>query len=258
MGNKKQFFVLVSVLLLISMTFLFEENLTRSESNQDPEDTLQYIKETMREVKVDPEQVHIYGRNHQHNFVSYNEVMIYMEQWKATNERVEWTFSETADYQKWVGTFQNPTASYNEKLSIYVMPSSSSKDGYDAYTIYEAAFKAKADWQSTYSELFEPSSTIAKFEKNDLFMNVQGTVTEHEVEIKQWGRSIVEAYSAEVVEQLEEETFVSLSAYTPLLDQQMETNGKEMNLQVALRTIQTGMGEETTVTIGTPLITTEY
>ncbi|MCD8502193.1 MAG: YwmB family TATA-box binding protein [Bacillaceae bacterium] len=51
-------------------------------------------------------------------------------------------------------------------------------------------------------------------------------------------------------------TFISLSAYTELWDTYIITNQKKMNLQVALR--NTGMGGETTITIGTPIITVEY
>jgi hypothetical protein len=68
---------------------------------------------------------------------------------------------------------------------------------------------------------------------------------------------LVESFSAVPVEELKEETFVSLSAYTEQWEQAIYTGqNQKMNLQVALRS--EGFDGETTVTVGTPIITSEY
>ena len=67
----------------------------------------------------------------------------------------------------------------------------------------------------------------------------------------------MDALDAEEVEALTEETFVSVSAYTTVWKQQLNTGNKTMNVQIALRSDE-ALGEGTTVTIGTPIITTEY
>ncbi|MDN4524822.1 YwmB family TATA-box binding protein [Fictibacillus fluitans] len=67
---------------------------------------------------------------------------------------------------------------------------------------------------------------------------------------------IMTTFSAVPVEQLKEETFVSISAYTKQWDEKINTAHKAMNLQIAIR--NQGMGGQTAVTIGTPIITSEY
>lgn len=77
------------------------------------------------------------------------------------------------------------------------------------------------------------------------------------VDLYSQANELVRAFSGVSVEELKEETFVSLSAYTELWEQAIYTGHQhKMNLQVALRT--EGLGSKTTVTIGTPIITSEY
>ena len=67
----------------------------------------------------------------------------------------------------------------------------------------------------------------------------------------------VSSLGAVEIESFKEETFVSVSAYNDEWVDDIRTKDKKMNVQVALRQ---GMrlGSETTVTIGTPIITIEY
>ncbi|MDQ0207028.1 YwmB family TATA-box binding protein [Alkalicoccobacillus murimartini] len=67
----------------------------------------------------------------------------------------------------------------------------------------------------------------------------------------------MDVLNATEVEALTEETFVSVSAYTNVWKDQLNTGGKPMNVQIALRS-DSALGDGTTVTIGTPIITTEY
>lgn len=69
-------------------------------------------------------------------------------------------------------------------------------------------------------------------------------------------RDLLHLFHADPVEGVREKTFVSLSAYTDDWEASIPTNNKRMNLQVALRLAPDGNGA--TVTIGTPIITSEY
>ncbi|MCD8509306.1 MAG: YwmB family TATA-box binding protein [Bacillus sp. (in: Bacteria)] len=256
MGKNWQF-ILILAGLLLSFTLLFEENKTRSEDNvQLPQHTLQIIEEELNPLDIRLNNYNLYGRNHQDKIPSYDEVMEYLEFWKQTNDRVEWTFQETEEREAWIGTYTDPTETYTERLAIYV---NQQGDFYSAYTIYEVSFLPVKDWKNLFSELFADTSTISLLYAEDVFVRVEGTVEGNEADnVKQWGNTIVNALSGKVVEGISEETFVSLSAHTNLWGQEINSNGQQMNLQVALRNISHGLGEETTVTIGTPLITTEY
>lgn len=67
--------------------------------------------------------------------------------------------------------------------------------------------------------------------------------------------SIVNNISAKKSEKLEEKNFLSISVYTPLIKDNLPLeHGKKMNLQVAMRNLE----NKTTLTIGTPIIITEY
>lgn len=58
------------------------------------------------------------------------------------------------------------------------------------------------------------------------------------------------------MESLNEQRFVSISGFTNDWDHSIKTKNGKMNIQISLRSA--GMGERTTVTVGTPIITTEY
>ncbi|MDQ0257214.1 hypothetical protein J2S74_004672 [Evansella vedderi] len=259
MGKKWQL-ITVTLALLLSFTLLFEESKTRSENNdtQLPKETLQIIEEELTGLDIRLNNYHIYGRNHQDGIPSYDKVMDYLNYWKQTNDRVEWTFQETKGREKWIGTYNDPTSSYTEKMTVFITPSNNGKQ-YSAYTIYEVSFLPIEKWHDSFSELFDSTSTLAHLNSDDVFLRVEGSVKGNDAaNVDQWGNMIMDVFSADIVEGITEETFVSLSAHTDLWGQEIDSNGQKMNLQVALRAIQDGLGEETTVTIGTPLITTEY
>ncbi|UYZ21860.1 YwmB family TATA-box binding protein [Mesobacillus jeotgali] len=67
---------------------------------------------------------------------------------------------------------------------------------------------------------------------------------------------LLKAFKAEEVEGLEEETFISTSAVSPLFDKSL-SNEHEMNMQLGLRKTER-LGAKTTLVVGTPIITIEY
>jgi len=67
---------------------------------------------------------------------------------------------------------------------------------------------------------------------------------------------LLKAFKAEEVEGLEEESFISTSAVSPLFDKSL-SNEHEMNMQLGLRKTER-LGAKTTLVVGTPIITIEY
>lgn len=67
---------------------------------------------------------------------------------------------------------------------------------------------------------------------------------------------ILAELNGKIVESLTEETIQSTSAYSPLLHTMIRTNHQPMNVQVATHYSQ--YRNRTTITVGTPIITTEY
>jgi hypothetical protein len=67
---------------------------------------------------------------------------------------------------------------------------------------------------------------------------------------------LLKAFGAREIEKLEESSFVSATAYTPLFSGSIKGRSEAMNLQVGLR--EEGLGGKTTLVVGTPIITIEY
>lgn len=140
-----------------------------------------------------------------------------------------------------------------EQINLFAYPR---KDGIVTYIIYE--LKGSSWNQKKWTEF----STTLKSRLDILFQQngkifacatgfYSGTM---DVAISKKTNEILSRFHAKVIEQVGEKTFESVSAYTNEWKDSIMTNGRKMNLQVGLRTIKNG----TTVTIGTPIITTEY
>ncbi|MCT2535099.1 YwmB family TATA-box binding protein [Aquibacillus koreensis] len=67
--------------------------------------------------------------------------------------------------------------------------------------------------------------------------------------------TLTEKLQVQTLDYLQEEDFVVLSGYTPRWQTVLPASDASMNVQLAFRE---GLGGKTTITIGTPIITTEY
>lgn len=67
---------------------------------------------------------------------------------------------------------------------------------------------------------------------------------------------ILAVFQATEIESLKEESFISVSSYSTKFQTSVETNGKEMNLQLGMR--KNEVNANTTIVVGTPIITVEY
>lgn len=94
-------------------------------------------------------------------------------------------------------------------------------------------------------------------EKPRFFTCVTGKFSDTmKIVLRDEAMNIMQLFNANFVESLEEESFVSLSAYTDQWDARISTKDQSMNLQIALRNERTN--EPTHVLIGTPILITEY
>ena len=69
-------------------------------------------------------------------------------------------------------------------------------------------------------------------------------------------KAILKAFQANELEKIEENSFVSATAYSPLFKESIVGSSGAMNLQVGIR--EEGLGGKTTIVVGTPIITIEY
>ncbi|HET7521784.1 MAG TPA: YwmB family TATA-box binding protein [Bacillales bacterium] len=181
----------------------------------------------------------------------------WVENLKHDLPRFQWTpiKKNNGEWLKITGVHTDKPTGVEERLTLLAYRS----DGqWDTYTIYEAGSDS---WDPTIWKRF--SSTFYEkihryFPGNaTIFTCVTGRLNaKMDFVLYDRAQKLLRSFAAEPVEQLKEKTFVSLSAYTEQWKQSIQTKNHPMNLQVALRSL--GTGSAATVTIGTPIITTEY
>ena len=99
------------------------------------------------------------------------------------------------------------------------------------------------------NDIFHGKSTIFSCVYGDFGDKMNKSVSEH---VKQ----LLKAFQAQEIESLQEDSFISTTAYTPLFGETIQTMTDEMNLQLGVR--KQGLGAKTTIVVGTPIITVEY
>ncbi|HEX7065718.1 MAG TPA: YwmB family TATA-box binding protein [Bacillales bacterium] len=163
----------------------------------------------------------------------------------------------TKDYEgnlKITGVHTDNRTTVNERITILAYPQNNK---WGTYIIYEVGSDHwnLDNWQRFSSVFFERIDNFFK-ENPTIFTCVNGKVNaKMNLVLQKRAQKLLKAFSAVPVEKLKEKTFISVSAYTDQWKQSIQTRNHRMNLQVALRTEG---GSAATVTIGTPIITTEY
>lgn len=140
-----------------------------------------------------------------------------------------------------------------ETITLFAYPH---KQSYKTYLIYEVQGKSWSNekWASLSPKIMSQLEEIIHF-NGKIFACASGIADDRmELVMSKRAQDILNHFSAGIVEKVKEKTFVSISAYTKKWNNSIKTNGHLMNLQVGIRQVN-GV---TTVTLGTPIITTEY
>ncbi|WP_161524823.1 YwmB family TATA-box binding protein [Alteribacter lacisalsi] len=224
-----------------------------------PLQTIQQINNKMTENKIRTNRWHIYSRSEGTETLSRKEMDSFTESYMDELDMFTWSKAGQEHGNKvWEGKRTDIHSNVTERMvltSIRV-----AKNEYRAYHAYDASMlPISPDGKSAFSLLFDTQQSPEWMKHSEFFVRAEGIGTgDKAASLETWGQEIADTFTATVTEHLNEPTFVSLSANTPLWDGGFETDGGPMNLQIALRAAQDGMGGKTTVTIGTPIITAEY
>ncbi|UZJ79208.1 YwmB family TATA-box binding protein [Fictibacillus sp. KU28468] len=167
----------------------------------------------------------------------------------------KWNNMNAQEHLKITGVRYSQAGSIKERLTLVGYPQ---KEKLATYLVY--AVKGKG-WNKNQFQHFARSfqSRVATYfeGKTSTFSCITGVHSDTmDVGLNKQALELMTTFSAVPVEELKEETFVSISAYTKHWDEKINTAHKAMNLQIAIR--NQGMGGQTAVTIGTPIITSEY
>jgi hypothetical protein len=166
-----------------------------------------------------------------------------------------WSWEETAEGQQESLTATSVSSGYTEKIKI----TSSGKSGHlHTHVLYEVRGHSwdkrsesflNEEWQNRLFDIFRGNSTTFSCIKGEINGKIGSS-------LPNYMNGLLEAFNAEQIEALQEDTFISTSAYSPLFSGKLNKD-HGMNLQLGLRKPD-GMGGKTTIVVGTPIITIEY
>jgi hypothetical protein len=161
----------------------------------------------------------------------------------------DWSWQVTEDGSATATSVSND---YVEKIQI------TSADQLHTYVMYEVKGKSwntesedfyEKDWQNRLVDIFQGSATTFSCVKGEFSDKIDKS-------LPTFMNGLLKAFNAEKVEALEEDHFLSTSAYSPKFSGLLSED-HEMNLQLGLRK-PNGLGGNTTLVVGTPIITIEY
>ncbi len=176
-----------------------------------------------------------------------NDLKNQIEQFMSNHDSYNWknVLEEENSHYVWQGQKENEQGiTESIKLKAY-----KSGGKYEIAITNEARGTKLTEGQINWiSQTFEDSKT---------FYSITGVMSSKQNKLGDVAAKIVEDAQAKAVEHLQEEKFVSVSAYSDTFESELMTAKQEkINLQIGLRAnIE---NDEIDVTIGTPIITTEY
>ncbi|MFO1444319.1 YwmB family TATA-box binding protein [Bacillus sp. Bva_UNVM-123] len=165
----------------------------------------------------------------------------------------KWTQKTFKNHQETMAIFKDGTKT--EKIKI------STPKNHDAktYIIYEVVGqgwneqienKLAQEMENRFSAIFRGKPTIFSCIKGE-FNDKMNKTLPNKME------KILAAFQATEIESLKENSFMSVSSYSTKFQKTIETkDGKYMNLQLGMR--KAGDDANTTLVVGTPIITVEY
>jgi hypothetical protein len=241
-----------AVILFIMMTIVFGFYHQGKGNEKAVGTEIEMIAEVMNERNIEIKEWSIYVRQQYTAVESYTEFNQFVNGVMKKAGQFEWNFSQN-DKEHWNASGTLSSDNYTQKINLFAYPH---KGKYETYIIYSVKGSNFNEWQQISSNV---TSTIHDvfLDNPTIFSCVKGQTSDTiESVLYAEASNILNELSATTIEELSEETFVSLSAYTEKWKHTVPTENGKINLQVALR--ETGMGGATSVVIGTPIITAEY
>jgi len=191
------------------------------------------------------------------DLVSSNEVEIeeMKKSWQKQFSQFTWNEERTSSSWKVIGTNTNDDLHYQEKLQITLNLKSNTLQGFVLYELKGSEWNEKTEnlitekHKETINHIF-PIKPI-------IFSTVKGEFSDMmELDVSLKALELNKELNGEVVEQLSEKNFVSLTAKSSSFTQALKSTKGQFNVQIALRkNVQEG---NTNFVVGTPILTIEY
>lgn len=246
MRNIKLVFVIIGIIGFILVNTGNKTTIAKGELD------LLTLASVMQDENIIISEWSLHAREKMESYKNEQEVLDFIQEMRLLYSDWKWTLNPSQNGLEAVAEFKN--GKVTERIKVLTTPI---KGKVLAYLIYEAKGQ---EWGNQteeisrkinghISDIFQGNVTVFSCVKGEISGKIGKTLPDT---ISQF----LAAFEAKEVETLQEESFISTSAYTPMLNETINTAGKEMNLQLSLR--KQGMGAKTTVVVGTPIITIEY
>lgn len=243
---KKSNLVLLLCSIFVISVFINEANAFFNDNNE-----LIQITEIAKQQKIEIDRWSMYIKEPITEYTNTNDIKNRIMEIKNVEKGFKWTKAQfKGDHYKIIGERKSSNLDIDEKILIIYFPL---KDQYNLSITYEIKGSNwnKKKW-SEIANLYK-----SKIENGSVFYTVKGTTSINEP-IYVEATNLLKSFSGEKIQGLNEKKFISLSAYTdrwktklPLGDNQF------MNLHIAYRN-SNDSNKNIKVTIGTPIITSEY
>ena len=249
--------ILLSVVTIISLILVVMGNKTTEANGGLSEKDMDLVKigSILQAEDIMLDEWTFYAREHVDGLKSEQEVKEYAKQLQA--KFPDWKWSTINTSQKWEVTAVSPTSKHHKEM-LQIM-ATHTKQPVNAYIVYSITGK---EWNSAAKAFFTTSQFKNRLTdifrgKPTIFSCMKGTVGDKMYEaLPKTANHLLSVFNAKEIEALKEETFMSVSANSPLFTGSIENQRDNMNLQIGIRS--EGLGAETTIVVGTPIITIEY
>ncbi|MDQ6595119.1 YwmB family TATA-box binding protein [Bacillus salipaludis] len=248
---KKYIFGILAILSLI--TVVLGNRNTEAAKNESLD--LMKIGSIFQTKNIMPSEWTLYAREHLVDLKSEKDVQVYAEELKRKFPDWDWSTANTS--QKWEVTAVSPAS--NHHIETLQIMSSRTNQPIDAYIVYKVSGK---EWNKATESFFTTNQFKNRLSdvfrgKPTVFSCMKGIVGDKmDKALPATVNELLSALNAKKIEALKEETFMSVTAFSPDFSESIGDAKTDLNLQIGVRS--EGLGAETTVVVGTPIITIEY
>lgn len=164
----------------------------------------------------------------------------------------DWDWNITEDEEKWEAKAVSETNKGIEE-TIRILSASN-----HSYMVYEVNGKGWNEESKTVLEKVVFRKIDKLFDENpNIFSCIYSDLGDKmNKSLPSYVDSLLNAFQANEMETLNEDSFISTTAYSPLFSETIKGVTEDINLQLGIRT--QGLGGKTTLVVGTPIITIEY
>ncbi|MEH7180638.1 YwmB family TATA-box binding protein [Neobacillus vireti] len=248
MKRKTKILFSISMLMIVGLIAIVGSRWTAAGGDVD----LLKIASVFQTEDIMLEEWTFYAREHLVDLTTEKEVQEYVKELQQKFPGWNWSTSETSD--KWKVTAVSPTSKHHTEM-LQIM-ATHTKQPVNAYIVYRVSgnewnkemesFFTKEPLKSRLSDIFRGNPTV--------FSGMKGSISDKiDMALPTVANELLKSFEAKEIEALKEETFMSVSANSPLFS---DSIARDMNLQIGIRS--EGLGAKTTIVVGTPIITIEY